>query len=214
MDKRAVKGNQGDNSTADNVSVYKEIRPVKLDFSTTNFKAKVTRWLLSIEKKVDTLFPAVCDCACRISGITVASDVAQSENQDPQILAQANLASEDEDTAAEDEKDDTQATDVPENTNGNIDEDHHDKANNHHDNRADEDHNKGDNNGHDNGGDSRTGSKDGDNCANSKACLSDGVDEDDGNGSVTEDEDVVDGNSGFGDPNGSNDHHDEFEEEN
>lgn len=110
MDKRAVKGNRGaaDNGTADNKgSVYKEIRPVKLDFSATNFKAKVTGWRLSIEKKADTLFPAVSDRARSIAGISAAShgfvDSTQSEYQDPQILARANLASEDEeDTAAED----------------------------------------------------------------------------------------------------------------
>jgi hypothetical protein len=107
LDKRAVKGNRGaaDNGTADNKgSVYKEIRPVKLDFSATNFKAKVTGWRLSIEKKADTLFPAVSDRARSIAGISAASHgFVDSTHQDPQILARANLASEDEeDTAAED----------------------------------------------------------------------------------------------------------------
>jgi hypothetical protein len=77
---------------------------VKLDFSAINFKSKVTGWRLSIEKKADTLFPMVCDTARGIAGIA-AADLAQSEHHDPQILARANLASEDEDSAAEHEKD-------------------------------------------------------------------------------------------------------------
>lgn len=85
------------NSTANSGPVYREIRPVKLDFSTTNFKAKVTGWRLSIEKKANTLFPAVCDCARGIAGISAASAATvDSEYQDPQILARANLESENE----------------------------------------------------------------------------------------------------------------------
>ena len=58
LDKRALKGNIGaaDNSTTDNKPVFKEIRLVKLDFSATNFKAKVTEWCLSIEKKLTPSF--------------------------------------------------------------------------------------------------------------------------------------------------------------
>jgi hypothetical protein len=111
---------------------------VKLDFSATNFKSKVTGWRLSIENKVDTLFPAVCDTARGIAGIAAAVDLTQMEYHDPQILARANLASEDEDSA-EDEKDNLQA----------IDEDHGDKFDEHHDNGGDNDH--PDNNGVDDG---------------------------------------------------------------
>ena len=91
----------GDDSAADkNGPIYKEVRPVKLDFSATNFKANVTRWRLSIEKKIDTLFPAACDRARSIAGIAAASAAtADSEYQDPQILTRANLASEDEDAS-------------------------------------------------------------------------------------------------------------------
>jgi hypothetical protein len=150
-----VKGNQGavNSSTADNIGpVYKEIRPVKLDFSATNFKAKVTGWRLSVEKKADTLFPAVCDCARSIAGIDAASvatvDSTQSEYQDPQILARANLASEDEeDTAAEHEKDERHDNglrgDDDGNNSGVDDGDHHDN---------------GGDDGHDNGGDNGVGS--------------------------------------------------------
>ena len=81
---------------------------MKLDFSAMNFKAKVMGWHLSIEKKADTLFPTVCNIACGIIGITAATvDLTQLEHQDPQILARANLASEDEDTVLEHEKDNT-----------------------------------------------------------------------------------------------------------
>ena len=79
----------GDDSAADkNGPVYKEVRPVKLDFSATNFKANVTGWRLSIEKKIDTLFPAVCDRARSIAGIATASAATadSSEYQDPDIL--------------------------------------------------------------------------------------------------------------------------------
>lgn len=100
-----MKGKQGvgpgDDSTADNKGIYKEVRPVKLDFSATNFKATFTGWRLSIEKKADTLFPAVCDCARGIAGVAAAAATADiPEYQDPQILARANLASE-EDTSTE-----------------------------------------------------------------------------------------------------------------
>jgi hypothetical protein len=147
LDKRAPKVD----GTADNGPVFKEIRPVKLDFSATNFKAKVTGWLLSIENKADTLFPTVCDTARGIVGIIAAAtaDVTQLEHQDPQILARANLASEDEDSA------DTQA----------IDQDHGDKSDEHHDNGVDdgnnsgidEDHNNGVDEDHNNGGDDSYG---------------------------------------------------------
>ena len=148
LDKRALKGNKGaaDNSTTDNKPVFKEIRPVKLDFSATNFKAKVTGWRLSIEKKADTLFPTVCDTARGIAGIVAAAVVStQLEHQDPQILTRANLASEDED------EDNTQPIDIR--TGKNItDQDHSDEH--HRDNNGvddgngngngvDEDHNNG-----------------------------------------------------------------------
>ena len=81
---------------------------MKLDFSATNFKSKVTGWRLSIESKADTLFPTVCDTARGIAGIALAS-IDQLEHQDPQILARANLPSEDEDSAAEHEEDNSQA---------------------------------------------------------------------------------------------------------
>ena len=84
---------------------------MKLDFSATNFKAKVTGWRLSIEKKTKTLFPAVCNTACGIAGVVAATvNSTQLDYEDPQILARANLASEDEDSAAEHEKDKTQVT--------------------------------------------------------------------------------------------------------
>ena len=129
---------------------------MKLDFSSTNYKSKVTGWRISIENKADTLFPAVCDTARGIAGIAAAVDLTQLEHHDPQILARANLASDDEDRAV-DEKDNIQA----------IDEDHGDKFDEHHDNGVDdgnnsgvdEDHNDGDDdsNGHDNEGDNSNG---------------------------------------------------------
>ena len=140
LSKRAPKGNQGaaDNSTTDNNGpVFKEVRPVKLDFSATNFKAKVTGWRLSIEKKADTLFPTVCDTACRIAGIIAASVVStELEHQDPQILARANLPSEDEE-----EDDNTQATDIHKNSDNSIDRD--DSDNNHDDNGVDDGNGRG-----------------------------------------------------------------------
>jgi hypothetical protein len=151
---------------------------VKLDFSATNFKAKVTGWRLSIENKADTLFPTVCDTARGIAGIAAAAvDSTQLEHQDPQILARANLVSEDED----EHEDNTQA----------IDEDHGDGFDEHdHDNGVDngnnsrvvEDHNVGgddsDGHDHDNEGDNRSSEEDED---NSKASLggADGSDDDD-----------------------------------
>lgn len=76
---------------------------MKLDFSATNFKSKVMGWRLSIENKANTLFPTVCDTARHIVGIAAATDLTQSEHQDPQIAARANIASESE---GSDEKDD------------------------------------------------------------------------------------------------------------
>ena len=157
LDKKALKG-AADNTTDNSGPIYKEIQPVKLNFSATNFKAKVTRWRLSIENKTNTLFPTVCDTAHGIAGIAAATaDSTQLEHQDPQILAQANLASDDEDSAEEHEEDNTQA----------IDEDHDDKFNKHHDNGVDngnnsvvdEEHNSGGDNlvGHDNEGDDLVG---------------------------------------------------------
>jgi hypothetical protein len=192
-----VKGNQGaaDNGTADNKNpVYKEIRPVKLDFSATNFKAKVTGWRLSIEKKANTLFPAVSDCARGIAGVAAASFATstQSEYQDPQILARANLASEDEeDTAAEHEMDV-----VDERHDNGLGGDGADDGNN---SGVDEDHNNWGDDGHDNGGDNGIGREE---------------EEDDGNGGgVNENEEADDENSG---DNCDKDHHDadsETEEE-
>ena len=99
---------------------------MKLDFSATNFKAKVTGWRLSIESKVNTLFPSVCDTARGIAGIAAATvDLTQLEHNDPQILARANLASEDEDSDETEQKENIQAT---------IDEDHADKFDEHRDN--------------------------------------------------------------------------------
>ena len=99
LDKKALKG-AADNTTDNSGPIYKEIQPVKLDFSTTNFKAKVTGWHLSIENKTDTLFPTVCDTAHGIAGIAAATAYStQLEHQDPQILARTNLASDDEDSA-------------------------------------------------------------------------------------------------------------------
>lgn len=196
LDKRAAKGNRDDSAAG---PIYKAIRPVKLDFSATNFKAKVVGWRLSIEKKTDTLFPAVCDCARGIAGIAAAT-AAQSEYHDPQILARANLASEDEeDSSAEHEKDNTgtQATNIHENTgtDGSIHEDHHDEhhdnggdADDHHDSNGvddgnnsvvDEEHNSG---GHDNEGNQGIGSEEDD--ENGKASLGDGMN--DGDVSVPE----------------------------
>ena len=117
---------------------------MRLDFSATNFKAKVTGWRLSVEKKANTLFPTVCDTARSIAGIIAATaDLTQSEHLDPQILARANLPSEDEeDTAAdsEHEKDNTQA----------INENHCDRFDEHHDDGGD---NNGIVDGNDDGGD-------------------------------------------------------------
>ena len=215
LDKRALKG-AADNSIADNDGpIFKEIRPVKLDFSTTNFKAKVTGWRLSIENKVDALFPTVCDTARGIAGIDAAAvGVTQLEHQDPQILARANLVSEDEDSAAdlgsEHEKNNTQAND----------EDLGDKFDEHCDNG-------GDNNYHDNNGvDDGSSDVDEDHTGNNGGGDSDGHDNEgdnsdghnnEGNNRVDSEED--ENNSG---PNGKdsdggdydNDHNDETEEEN
>ena len=210
LDKRALKGNQGvaDNSTTDNNGlVFKEIRPVKLDFSATNFKAKVTGWRLSIEKKADTLFPTVCDIARGIAGITAATvDLTRLEHQDPQILARANLASEDEDTVSEHEKDNTQTTNIHKNTDNGIDEDIQDD---HRDNNGvDNGNNSGVDEDHNNRGDDLDGhDKKGDN--------SDGHDKCDKRVDSEEDEDnsqaIYSSNDGdFYD----NDHDDENEEEN
>ena len=101
---------------------------MKLKFSTTNFKAKVTELCLSIENKTDTLFPTVLNTACGIAGIAAATaDLTQLELQDPQILARANPASNDEDSTEEYEEDSTQA----------IDEDHDNKFNEHCNNGVD-----------------------------------------------------------------------------
>ena len=94
-----------------------------------NFKAKFTGWWLSIENKAN-IFPVVCNTAHGITDITTATtDITHLEYQDPQILAWANLVSEDED-------------------NGDKFDKHHDNDDN---NGVDED---GDVNsyGHDNGG--------------------------------------------------------------
>jgi len=149
LDKRALKGNAADNTTDNNGPVFKEIRPVKLDFSATNFKAKVTGWRLSVEKKADTLFPTVCDTARRIAGIVAASVVStELEHQDPQILARANLPSEDEE---EDEKDNIQVTDIHnlKNSDSSIDRDRSD--NNRDDNGVDDGNDSGVDEDHNNG---------------------------------------------------------------
>jgi hypothetical protein len=198
-----VKGKKGagDDGAADNNGpVYKEIRPVKLDFSATNFKANVTGWRLSIEKKVDTLFPAVCDRARGIAGVAAASAATadSSEYQDPQILARANLESEEEDT-------DGGIGYTHEDTHrahSGIDEDqfdgseHHDNGlgvDDHHDNGVDDDREiNEDDDGHhdsDNRGDNEIGGKDlddEDNGSNSKASLSDGNDGVNGDGEFEE----------------------------
>ena len=58
-------------------------------------------------KKADTLFPTVCNTTRGIAGIVAAAVVStQLEHQDPQILARANLTSEDED------EDNTQPIDI------------------------------------------------------------------------------------------------------
>lgn len=207
LDRRAVKGNRGaaDNSTAgNNGPAYKEIRPVKLDFSATNFKAKVTGWRLSIEKKTDVLFPAVCDCARGIAGISAASlttvNSTQLDYQDPQILARANLPSEDEDTTAEHEKDKVE---------------HHDNGPEGDDNHNDTDDDRGDNrvdDGFDSGvyDDRNKGDDDGIGCEEDEDHngLGDGIiSENDGNGGgINENEEADDEDSDNGD------HHDEIEE--
>ena len=109
---------------------------MKLDFSATNFKAKVTGWRLSIENRAETLFPMVCDTARGIAGVTAAaSDLAQLEHHDPQILARANLASDEDSEDLEHEKDDAS--------------DRHDLDDNRADNRVDDGNNNED---HNNGG--------------------------------------------------------------
>ena len=108
LNKKASKS-ATDNTADNNGPVFKDVRPVKLDFSATNFKAKVIGWHLAIEKKAGTLFPTVCDTARGIARITTAKeDLAQSEHQDPQIVARANIASEDDDSGAEHDNDKTQ----------------------------------------------------------------------------------------------------------
>ena len=95
----------GDDNANNNGIAYREVRPVKLDFSATNFKHSVTRWRLAIEKKLDILFPAVCVCACSIIGVVAAAAMVDSpEYQDLQILSRANLPSEDEGTPANPEQ--------------------------------------------------------------------------------------------------------------
>lgn len=158
LDKRALKGAADNGTTDNNGPVFKEIRPVKLDFSATNFKSKVTGWRLSIENKADTLFPTICDTARGIAGIPAAT-ADQLEHQDPQILARANLASEDEDSSAEHEKENTQAIEE----HADIFDEHRDNGGDRHSNGnnsgVDEDRNNGgdDLDGHDNGGDDLDG---------------------------------------------------------
>lgn len=187
------KKSAGDDSAADtNGPVYKEVRPVKLDFSATNFKANVTGWRLSIEKKIDTLFPAVCDRARSIAGVAAASAATadSSEYQDPQILARANLASEDEEDNSDGGIHDTHE-DTGTRAHSGIDEDqvdeHHDnrlRVDEHHNNGVDDDHrlNNEDDDGHDNrlgcAGDNGIGEDDEDDGSNSKANLGDGNDGD------------------------------------
>jgi hypothetical protein len=219
LDKRALKGNQGaaDNSATDNKPVFKEIRPVKLDFSATNFKAKVTGWRLSIEKKADTLFPTVCDTARGIAGIVAAAVVStQLEHQDPQILARANLASEDED----EHEDNTQPTDIHTGKNiidqdhsdehhrdnngvddGNasgVDEDHNNGVDDGNASGVDEDHNNGVDDGNDSGVDDHNNGVDDGNASRVDEDHNNGGDDSDGHDE--EDEDIGSG------PNGSNDH--------
>lgn len=207
LDKRALKG-LADNSSMDNKGpVFKEVRPVKLDFSSTNFKAKVTGWRLSIENKADTLFPTICDTARGIAGIAAASaDPTPLEHQDPQIMDRANLASEDEDSAAEHE-DDTEAQ--AKSDNGRADFNGTDDGNG---NGVDED-NGGDdedNGGNDGNGSGVNGDNRGDNGNGS------GVDEDEGG-----DDNNEAGLSYYSGPNGcgdgghdGNDYKGENEEEN
>jgi hypothetical protein len=165
---------------------------VKLDFSATNFKSKVTGWRISIENKVNTLFPAVCDTARGIAGIAAAADLTQQEHHDPQILTRANLASDDEESAV-DEKDNIQA----------IDEDHGDKFDEHDNNGVDED--------HDDRGDKGIGSEDDED--NSKASLSyrgpNGNNDNDDNNETEEDNYANDGGN-----DNENDDNDETEEKN
>jgi hypothetical protein len=199
LDKRALKGNAANNSTTDNNGpVFKEIRPVKLDFSATNFKAKVTGWRLSIEKKADTLFPTVCDTARRIAGIVAASVVStELEHQDPQILARVNLPSEDEE---EDEKDNIQPTDIHTNDQDHSDEHHRD--------------NDGVDDGNDSGvrGGNDSGVDEG-NASGVDEGNASGVDEDHDN-AVDEGKDsgVDDGNASGGDDSESDGHNEEDED--
>ena len=73
---------------------------------------------LDRKKKKKTLFPAVCNTPHGIAGVVAATvDSTQLDYEDPQILAQANLASEDKDSAAEHEKDKTQVTERHNNAN-------------------------------------------------------------------------------------------------
>jgi hypothetical protein len=167
LDKRALKGAADNGTTDNNGPVFKEIRPVKLDFSATNFKSKVTGWRLSIENKADTLFPTICDTARGIAGIPAAT-ADQLEHQDPQILARANLASEDEDSSAEHEKENTQAIEE----HADIFDEHRDNGGDRHSNGnnsgVDEDRNNGgdDLDGRDKEGDNKITSDDGDNYDN------------------------------------------------
>jgi hypothetical protein len=176
---------------------------VKLDFSATNFKAKVTGWRLSIENKADTLFPTVCDTARGIAGIAAATaDLAQSEHHDPQILARANLASEDEDSAAEDEKDN-------DSDNNGVDENHSNGG----DDLYGDDNVGGNLDGHDNEGgnldDHDNEGGDLDDHDNEGGHLDDHDNEGDNESGGEEDE----GMAGLS-TNGDDDHSDEIEKEN
>ena len=138
------------NSLANGV-VYKEIWSVKFDFSSGNYKGMVAGWCGRIENNSQT-FSAAFKHARMIAGVQPAENLNQPAYLDPQVTAQANLESkdEDEDRVLEPRKDTTQST-----SNGSSSDSNGTDSNNGGDNNS-RDNNNGDNNSRDNnnGGDS------------------------------------------------------------
>jgi hypothetical protein len=105
-----------ENGTAKSLAdgaVYKEVRSVKFDFSSGNYKGIVAGWRAGIEKNSQT-FSAVFERARMVAGVQPAENLNQPAYSDPAITARADLESEDEDEnedrALEPQKDPTQNT--------------------------------------------------------------------------------------------------------
>ena len=149
------------NSLANGV-VYKEIQLVKFDFSSGNYKGMVAGWCGRIENNSQT-FSAAFKHARMIAGVQPAENLNQPAYLDPQVTAQANLESkdEDEDRVLEPQKDTTQST-----SNGSSsDSDGRDSNNGGNNNSRDNnrgDNNSGDNNSGDNNNRDNNNSGDGD----------------------------------------------------